>query len=454
MELLILFLLILLNGVFAMSEMAVVSARQARLKPLADQGDQSAKAALDLTESPSRFLSTVQIGITLIGLFAGAFGGATLASDLAVTLRTQFPSLTFRVSNSLALVLILLMTTYLSLVFGEIAPKRIALYYPERIARLVARPMRWLSVLAAPIVYLLSVSTVIITRPFGVSAKREARVTEGEVLSLVRQGIAAGTFDKEEGELVRSVMRLDAIRIRSIMTPRTDLAAIDIAAEQEKIHETLLRRPHTIYPIIKGDVDGVIGVVHTRDLMRQYLNLKRFEVRAILRPLLLVPESTSIADTIRQMRQSGLNTAFVIDEYGGIEGLIRSHDILVAILGELDPTVNDTGPSYRTLIPQPEGQWIVEGNSRIVEIEQLLEDFHIPQNERSEYETIAGFLLTRFGHIPEAGEFTDWEKYRFRVSEREGMRIQKIKITLRDDRSIVERTSPTSNDPLQQIFTD
>jgi putative hemolysin len=421
MELLILIALIVLNGLFAMSELAIVSAKKARLQERLENGNQGAQTAIDLANDPNRFLSTVQIGITLIGIVAGAFGGSALTDDIANFVQSTVPSLE-PYATQIGFGLIVTLTTYLSLVIGELVPKQIALHNPEGVAVLVAKPMRRLAQITAPLVWLLSKSTELITRLLGIRGEGNDFITDFEVIAMMREGIRAGEFDIAEHEMVKGALELDDIRIREIKTPRPDVIWLDINDDEATIRDKLLQEALTAYPICDGDIDEVIGIIRSKDVLRQLLRDEEVNLRAIMREPVFVPEMAIAGDVLQQFKQSALHMAIIIGEHGGFEGILTMTDIIEEVLGDLD--LLDIQPVQRA-----DGSWLLDGQYAISEIEAILPDFTLPEDELSDYRTLAGFVLKRIGHIPNAADSFEWQGYRVEVVDMDGRRVDKVLIS-------------------------
>ncbi|HEV7368926.1 hemolysin family protein [Arenibaculum sp.] len=411
--------LTLLNGVFAMSELALVSSRRGRLQHMAGRGDRGAKTALRLIEDPSRFLSTVQIGITLVGVIAGAFGGATLGQRLGAWLQA-FPALG-GYGSVIGVGSVLVAITYLSIVLGELIPKRIALRNPERTAALVAMPMRMLSKAAAPFVWLLGTSTDALLRLLGLHGERETTVTEEEVRSLITEGTQAGVFAPEEKEMIDGVLRLADRTVRGIMTPRPDIVWLDADDPRDAVLAEIRDGGHSRYPVCRGELDELVGIVHTRDLIGAVARDGMLDLAARAVPPLVVHDRMPILRLLDLMKKSGLHLAVVVDEYGSIEGVATITDILETIAGDL-PEPGE--PPERAAVRREDGSWLVEGWMPVDEFEDLL---HL-QGLRGtgDYQTIAGFVLHRFGRVPAAGDAFDHEGTRYEVVDMDGRRIDKI----------------------------
>lgn len=422
LELAAVLFLILLNGFFAMSEMAVVSARKIRLQQMAEEGRRGAAAALSLQEDPSRFLSTVQIGITLIGVINGAVGGATLAERLSPIL-DAIPALT-GYGETISIALVVMAITYLSLIAGELVPKRIALNKAEAIACFAAPIMRSLSRATAPFVWLLGASTEAMLKLLRVPEKAEQTVTEEEVKSLIAEGTASGVFDPGEKRMIEGVMRLADRTVRSLMTPRPEVMWLDIDDEHENIKREIREAGHSRFPVCRGDFDDVMGVVHTKDLLNSLLQGGNFDLRAVVRDALIVHDGTEVMRLLDLFKQSGEHMAIVVDEYGTVEGIATLTDVLEGIAGELP----DDGGEDSDIVRREDGSLLIDGMMAVEEVEAHL-GLKSLRDEDSGYHTLAGFLLFKLGRIPTAGEYADHDGYRFEVVDMDGRRIDKVLVT-------------------------
>ncbi len=419
MALFILLVLIMCNGLFAMTEFAVISARPARLRELAEQGHSSARKALQLAEAPERFLSAIQVGITLISILAGAYGSSTIAQDLS----TQF-----QIDPTVTVGIVVGATTYLSLVIGELVPKQIALRNAETIALWLARPISLFSLLVAPVVWLLSLSTRLILRLLGISDVSRTPVTESEILHLVKEGVDIGAFDINEPQLVEAVFRLDELRVRSIITPRPTLNALDINGDEAEIKQTIIDDPHSVYPVYEDTTDNIIGIVQSFDLLVQQLEKRRLSFQELLLSPPFIPENASVSDLLHAIQNSEIDTTIIIDEYGGVLGIITLHDLLEAIIGEMDVDQPEA-------IQRADGSWLLDGLLPLHELQEVLPDITIPEDEIGNYQSLAGFVLTRFGRIPKATDTFMWNNYRFEVLDMDNKRIDKVSVNLLSESS-------------------
>ncbi|OYD82361.1 hemolysin family protein [Azospirillum brasilense] len=423
-EIAIIVALTLLNGVFAMSELAVVSSRKARLQTMADQGNSGARMALRLIEDPSRFLSTVQIGITLVGVVAGAYGGATLGDRFGRWL-DSFPALAGQ-GELLGVGGVLVVITYLSIVLGELIPKRIALKSPERVASLIAPPMRLLSRIAAPFVWLLGASTDLLLRLLGLHGAREESVTEEEVRSMISEGTQAGVFAPAEKEMIDGVLRLADRTVRTIMIPRPDVAWLDLGKPQAEQLEAIRAGGHSRYPVCRGELDELVGVIHTRDLVGALAEGRPFNLEIQAARPLVVHDGTPILKLLELMKTSGHHLAIVVDEYGSIEGIVTLTDILETIAGDLP----EAGEAMETAaVRREDGSWLVEGWMPVDEFEDRVGLRGL--RGTSDFHTVAGLVLHHLGHVPVAGEAFEWEGVRLEVVDMDGRRIDKVLVVPR-----------------------
>ena len=422
-QLLIIFSLLLLNGAFAMSEIALVSARKARLQQSAEDGQSGANAAIQLAENPNRLLSTVQIGITLVGIFSGALGGATLAQSLAQQLQ-KIPSVA-EASQEIALAIVVLLTTYFSLVIGELIPKRLALNNPERIAIAVAPFMRALAWFTAPVVSLLSKSTDLGLRLLGVRPSEEPPVTEEEIKVLMEQGTQVGVFETAEQDMVTGVFRLSDRYIDSVMTPRTEIEWLDLDEPFEELRLRVLRSGHTRFPVAQGTLDNVQGVLLARDFLSHCIENAPVEIRTLLQPPLFVPDSMSVLKVLEMIKEAGVHVALVIDEYGGLLGMVTLYDILEAIVGEIP----DASDNDQQAIRREDGSWLLDGLISIDAFKDIFALRDMPAEERIGYQTLGGFIMSQLGAIPSAGQHFEWQNLRFEVMDMDGRRVDKVLVS-------------------------
>ena len=423
-NLFLILLLILANGLFSGSEIALVSSRKVRLEQRLRQGQRGARQALKLANNPNTFLSTVQIGITLIGILTGALGGATLAQQLELALAT-IPALEpYRQVLSLAVVVSLI--TYISLVIGELVPKRIALSAPERIACAVATPMGRLSRLVSPLVHLLSLSTEGIIRLLGIPNGTEPTVTEEEIKVLLEQGTQAGLFEAAEQDMVARVFRLGDRPITAFMTPRTEIDWLDIDAPLEENRQTILTSTHSRFPVCQDSIDNCMGFVRLRNLLDLYLTGNHTDLRALLQAPLYVAEGTRALRVLELFKETATHMALVIDEYGGLEGLVTLNDLVEAIVGDLPMQDDQEEP---LVVQREDGSWLIDGSLSTDELKILLQRNVLPEEDTGAYHTLAGFVITHLSRIPTSGDAFEWDGWRFEVVDMDGNRVDKLLVS-------------------------
>lgn len=417
----VIFFLVLANGLFSMSEMAVVSARKIRLQQYAEEGNRGAKLAFELANNPNRFLSTVQIGITTIGVLAGALAGATVADDLAVIIG-RIPWLAPS-SETVALVVVVLGTTYLSLVIGELVPKRLALNSPERIAMGTARLMRALSVVASPAVRLLSFSTDLILRLLGIKPSVEPPITEEEIKVLLEQGTEAGIFEAAEQDLVESVFTLGDRRASALMTPRHEVAWLDIEDPHDVLEKKIADCPYSRFPVAQGSLDNLLGEVDAKDLLAHSLAGEPFNLKPLIRKPLYVPEIMPALKVLEVFKKSGTQMAMVLDEYGSVQGLVTLTDILEAIVGDIPSAEELAEPP---VVQREDGSWLLDGMLPVDEFKELFQLDDLPGEEQGLYQTLAGFVMSQIGRIPTPADHFEWLGLRFEVLDMDGPRVDKV----------------------------
>lgn len=415
--------LVLVNGFFAASELALVSARKARLRVRADRGQKGARVALQLLENPTRLLSSIQIGITLVGILTGVYSGAVFAEHLALVL-ARFEVIA-PYAYELAFGVVVVVITYLSLILGELVPKRIALAHAETIASFVAIPMTWVARIAAPLVWLLQVSTDAVTRLIPSQSVAQASVTEDEVRALIAAGTKEGVFQLGEKELIEGVLRLADRSVESVMVPRGDIIWLDANEPLEKLWDEARASGHTRFPLCDGELEQLIGVITLADL-GEALRKGRLDREQHVRPPLHVPPSLSVLRLLDVYRESGVHFAIVTGEYGEIEGLVVPVDVLRAIVGAL-PELST--PEREAAVRRPDGSWLVDGQFGIHDLERLLGRNDLAHAD--DYHTLAGFILWRLGRLPTAGETLDWRDLRFEIIDMDGPRIDKVLLTQR-----------------------
>ena len=418
MDVAILFALILLNGAFAMSEIALVAARKGRLQPLADERDAGALAALRLREEPTRFLSTIQIGITSIGILNGIVGEAALAPVLAGWLHAR--GLEGRFVEYAATAAVVVLITYFSIVLGELVPKRLAQLDPEAVARRVARPMELLARIARPFVALLAGSTRLVLRALGLKDAQARPVTEEEIHALLVEGSESGAIEEEEHDMVRNVFRLDDRQLGSFMVPRREVVSLDVALPWEENVKRLEDSGHTRYPVVRGGLRDIVGVISARNLLRRALRGQPPQWESDLQPPVFVPESLTGMELLQNFRASGVQLAFVVDEYGEVLGIVTLRDVLEAITGEF----RSARAEDQWAVMREDGSWLLDGLMPIPELKDRLGLKALPEEER--YHTLSGLLMMLLGRLPQTGDRTDWGGWRFEIVDMDGKRIDKV----------------------------
>lgn len=420
---LILFL-ILMNGVFAMAEMAIVSARKVRLRQSAGKGSKGAAKAAELAEQPSRFLSTVQVGITSIGILSGALGERAIVDHLQTSL-AAIPRLA-PYAHEIALTAMVVAITYVSLIIGELVPKRLALLRPESIAAFFARPMHGLSLMTLPLVKFLSISTDLVLRIFGARRPDEPSVTEEEIKLLLEQATVEGIFEPAEQQLVENILRLDDRKVGAIMTPRKDIVHLDVHKPFERNRQTIIDHPHWIIPLCRDGLDNIIGFVKTKDLLNRMLSGEKPDLMELLTPALFVPNSLSLMQVLEQFKKSHLHTALVVDEYGELDGLVSLSDILEAIVGDIP---SETGAEEPQAVRREDGSWLVDGMLDSDRLKDLFGLDELPEEQAGNFHTVGGFVMLRLGNVPKVTDWFEFEGLRFEVVDMDRHRVDKVLIT-------------------------
>ena len=423
-EITAIFLLLLANGIFAMSEIAIVTARKSRLQELANKGVARARAALSLANDPNAFLSTVQIGITLVGILAGAFGGGTLTEWLAAKL-SAFPILA-SYSRSIALGIVVLAITYFSVIIGELVPKRLALGHPESIATIMAPPMRFLLNVCAPLVHLFTMSTDLVFRLFGKRFDEQTLVTEDEIKTMVRQGTAAGVIAESEQDMVEAVFQLGDKHAQALMTPRTEIVWFELRDSIERIQTKLAESGRSRFPVCQGGLDNVIGVVHVKDLLVALLSGKHIDFPAAMQQPVFVPNSMPALQVLEHIKESGSHLVLVIDEYGGIDGLLTHHDILEAIAGDMP--LGKTPPEPKA-VQRDDGSWLLDGMLSIDEFKEIFKLDSLPGEKKDTFQTLGGFIFLQMGRVPDVSDHFEWNGLRFEIVDMDGKRIDKVLVS-------------------------
>ncbi len=423
-EIVIILVLIALNGIFALSEFAIVSAKKTRLQQRAEGGDTRAATALGLANEPTPFLSTVQIGITVVGIFAGAFGGATIAKGIAPYF-TEFPVLA-PYSEVLSITLVVLVITYLTLIFGELVPKRIALNNAEDIASTVAKPMHFLSVIATPIVLILSHSTEAVLRIMRVREVNEVPVSEEEIKIMLAESTEAGVFEKAELNMEEGVFDLGDRRVESLMTHRSDIIALDLNDPADENLRIVSMSGRSSFPVYEGDLDKIVGIVSVKDLLATVVKGGTPDFRASVKKPLFVPGTIPVLKLLESFKDQGVPNALVTDEYGSIRGIISLHDILEAIVGEVH-TLGE--PVDTQIVVRDDGTWLIDGDTSIEDVRNVISVDSFPDEELGYYRTIAGLIMYVLQRIPVTGDHFDAGELRIEVVDMDGNRIDKVLVS-------------------------
>lgn len=419
MEILIIFGLIILNGVFALSEIAVLSSRKARLQQRINEGDRGARMALRLAENPNIFLSTIQVGITLIGVLAGAVGGATIAEALGTQL--ELIPILQPYSHSLALGTVVLLITIFSLLLGELVPKRLALHSPEDIASSIAGPMNVISRLFSPLVRLLSGLTDLIVRMLGVTPSAEPPVTEEELQVLLDQGTQAGVFEESEQDMVQGVFRLNDRRVGSLMTPRNEIAWLDIRDTPDEVRLQIEENPYSRFPVCEDSLDNVLGIIEARDLLLESLHGEPLQLKRNLQSPVYIPETALASKSLDLFKSGSAEMMLVVDEFGSTQGLLTIYDILEEIVGDIDSEPQAT--------QRQDGSWLLDGMLSSDDFKEIFNLRHMPDED--EYETLGGFVMLHLGRVPQAADRFDWNGLTFEVMDMDGKRVDKIMVMLK-----------------------
>ncbi|HWP22679.1 MAG TPA: hemolysin family protein [Candidatus Binatia bacterium] len=423
-EFFILFSLIIANGLLAMSEMAIVTARKSRLQDWVNRGQPSARTALDLARSPDRFISTAQAGMTLGAVLAGAFAGGELADGIArqvAALPVVGPH-----HREAGMALAIATVAYLSLVIGALVPKRLALRSPETIAAAVALPLSWLTKLFSPVLRLLEASTDAVCRLFGKPRADGPPVTEEEIKTLVQQGTEAGVFEESEQDMVEAVLRLGDKSARWVMTPRTQIAWLDLQSTTDQIRQKIISSGHSCFPVARGSLDEVSGVVSAKAILAHLLAGETLDLRALMQQPLFVPRTLSVLEVLDLFKKSGKHIALVVDEYGGIEGLLTHHDLLEAIAGDIPFGSAAAEPKA---VKRHDGSWLLDGMLSVDEFKEIFHLASLPGEKRDAYQTLGGFVFTRMGRIPAVSDAFEWNGLRFEVVDMDGKRIDKVLVS-------------------------
>jgi putative hemolysin len=425
LDVLIILGLILVNGLFAMSEIALVSAKKTRLEQAAEAGDRGAEVALQLQGESTRLLSTVQVGISFVTLAMGAFGESTFSAPLALWL-AQF-QLLVPYAREISVVIVLLAISVASIILGELVPKRIGILYPERVARWMSRPMKIFEKITSPLVKFLSIATDFLLRPFGKPKDEEALVTEEDIKGLLQQGANAGVFEAGETKIVHRVFNLDDYTVNRIMTPRADMVYIDVNAEQSAIEELLKESTYTVYPVVRDDVSNVIGVIDSGDLLAHQLKSGKLMPERVRKEALFVPETVTVLEVLETFKKTHASMAFVVDEHGEVLGLVTLKDILEAIVGDMgdaDEPVNSDATK------RVDGTWLIDGAATLDRFREIFPEAPaFPGEAEERYRTLGGFVMAELGRIAQVGDRVSLSDYRFEVLDMDGKRVDKLLVS-------------------------
>jgi putative hemolysin len=417
-EIVLILILILINGVLAMSEAALVASRKARLQQKESEGNKSATLAIKLLSDPNIFLSAVQIGITLIGVLAGAVGGATISEKLAVVL-LNVPYVG-EYSEPVALTIVVITITILSLWLGELVPKRLGINSPERIAIVVARPILFISKIFSPFIKLMSNATNFVLRLIGVNPSNEPPITEEELQMLIMQGTQAGVFEEAEQDMVEGVFSLGDQRVYSLMTPRTEIVWLDVNDTTEEILEKISGSPYSRFPVREDSLEKILGIVKSRDLLVVSLSGKQIKLKDLAKPAFFIPETTLASKALEVLKKNNTELLLVVDEFGGVQGLLTINDIIEEIVGQME--MEEPQATQRQ-----DGSWLLDGMLEVDEFKEIFKLNTLPHE--GEYETLSGFVMASLGRIPQTADHFEWHNLRFEVIDMDGRRVDKVLVT-------------------------
>jgi putative hemolysin len=422
MDVALLVFLILLNGVFAMSEMALTASRKARLQVMLEAGEHGAQSAIELHDKPTKFLSTVQIGITSIGILNGIVGEAAFSQPLAGWLTQTFPMLPERAASISATGLVVVIITFLTIIFGELVPKRIGQLFPETIARLVATPMNWLSTATRPFVALLSMTTEAMLRVLGIRGDLSRSVTEEEIAASLEEGVDAGVIEQQEHQMVRNVFRLDERQVGSMMIPRAEITWLDADTPLPETLARMAEHQHTRYPVCRGDLSDVVGVLAAQALLPALARGEQPSIADHCSAPVFVPETLTGMELLEHFRGSDAELVFVVDEYGEVQGVITVRDVLEAITGEFSAPADDNAWA----VDRGDGSWLLDGLIPVTEMKDRLDLKELPEEDRGRYNTLAGMIMLLLGRLPNTADHVEWDGWRFEVVDMDGKRIDKV----------------------------
>jgi len=425
MDVALLLFLILLNALFAMSEMALTASRKARLTVLVEAGEPGAQAAQVLHDDPNKFLSTVQIGITSISVLNGIVGEAAFSRPLARWLNSVLPMMSERVADITGTALVVLIITFLTIIFGELVPKRLGQMYPERVAVLVARPMNWLSTATRPFVWLLTIATEATLKLLGIRQAPNRSVTEEEIAASLEEGLDAGVIEAQEHQMVRNVFRLDDRQVGSMMIPRAEITWLDQHAPLPELLAQMTENGHSRYPVCRNGLDDVVGVIQAQDLLVPLSRGETPDLGALMQAPVFVPETLSGMELLDHFRANAAELVFVVDEYGAVQGVITVRDVLEAITGEFSPPSADDAWAVR----RADGSWLMDGLIPVPELKDRLEIRDLPEEDRGRYNTLAGMVMLLLGRLPRTTDVVEWDGWRFEVVDLDGKRVDKVLVS-------------------------
>jgi putative hemolysin len=421
MDVALVFFLIVLNALFAMSEMALTASRKARLQVMIEAGESGAQAAMDLHDNPTKFLSVVQVGITSISVLNGIVGDAAFSAPFARWLHTTF-DINEHAADISATAMVVVVITFLTIIFGELVPKRFGLMYPETVARVVARPMEWLSVITRPFIKLLSWCTEATLHLFGVRGVPDRSVTEEEINASLEEGLDAGVIEAQEHQMVRNVFRLDDRQVGSMMIPRAEIVWLDAGGSADDVLKAIADEEHSRYPVCRNGLDDVLGIISAQTLLQQMMQGQSLTLTEGLQPSVFVPETLSGMELLEHFRASSAQLVFVVDEYGEVQGMITVRDVLEAITGEF--TTPSDGDSWA--VQREDGSWLFDGLIPVPELKDRLALKELPEEDRGRYNTLAGMVMLLLGSLPRTADSVEWEGWRFEVVDLDGKRVDKV----------------------------
>jgi putative hemolysin len=434
MDVALLVFLVLLNALFAMSEMALTAARKARLTVMVEAGERGAEAAMRLHETPTKWLSTVVVGITSISVLNGIVGDAAFSEPLAVWIRQTF-TMHDRISHVVATAMVVLLITFVTLLFGELVPKRVGQMYPETVARLVAVPMEWVSAAARPFVWFLTTCTEATLRLLGIRNLPNRSVTEEEIAASLEEGLDAGVIEAQEHQMVRNVFRLDERQVGSMMIPRAEITWLDQMAPMSDLIDRMTEQGHSRYPVCRNGLDDVVGVIEAHRLLEPLARGRTVVLADLMEPPVFVPETLSGMELLDHFRASGAELVFVVDEYGAVQGVITVRDVLEAITGEFGTPSDDDAWA----VQREDGSWLLDGLIPVPELKDRLEIRELPEEGRGRYNTMAGLVMLLLGRLPRTGDVVEWDGWRIEVVDLDGKRVDKVLVSRLEQTEETER---------------